>query len=132
MYCHHEDERPAAAATREAVENQVTSLERAIVGALRAAIHDHGPITPALVTSAAKRVLGNLQNAQLGDLAAADMGKRRWAGTTEAERREKMTGIGSSGGRAAWAKLTPEERSEEMRRRAAKRRRRPKVEGTDR
>ena len=37
--------------------------ERAITGALRAAIRDHGPITPEHVGSAAKRVLGNLRNA---------------------------------------------------------------------
>jgi hypothetical protein len=37
-------------------------LERAIVGALRSAIHDHGPITPEDVGSAAKRVIGNLRN----------------------------------------------------------------------
>jgi len=37
--------------------------ERAIVGALRGAVKDHGPITPEHVGSAAKRVLGNLRNA---------------------------------------------------------------------
>jgi transcriptional regulator with XRE-family HTH domain len=40
------------------------ALERAIVGALRHAINDHGPITPEHIGSAAKRVLGNLVNAR--------------------------------------------------------------------
>lgn len=101
------------------------SLERAVAGALRAAIKDHGPITAANIGSAVKRIVGNLRNAQLGAIAAADMGRRRWAGTTEEERRETMTDLGSSGGRSAWAKLSPEERSAEMKRRAAKRSRRP-------
>ncbi len=101
-----------------------SSLERAIAGALRAAIKDHGPIDAAGIGSAVKRIVGNLQNAQLGELAAADMGRRRWAGTTEEERRDAMAPIVSSGGRAAWAKLSPEERSAEMKRRAAKRQRR--------
>lgn len=98
-----------------------SSLERAIAGALRATIKDHGPITAAHIGSAVKRIAGNLKNAQLGELAAADLGRRRWAGVEEAERQEAMTAIASSGGRSAWAKLTPEQRSEEMRRRAAKR-----------
>lgn len=38
------------------------SLLRAIVGALRAAINDHAPITPEHIGSAAKRILGNLVN----------------------------------------------------------------------
>jgi hypothetical protein len=105
----------------------MSSLERAIAGALRAAIKDHGPITAANIGSAVKRIVGNLRNAELGELAAADMGKRRWAGTTEEERREAMTDIGSSGGSAAWAKLGPEERSAEMKRRAAKRRRKARA-----
>ena len=46
------------------------SLERAIAGALRAAIHDHGPITPDTIGSAVKRVVGNLANVE-GDGAAA-------------------------------------------------------------
>jgi hypothetical protein len=36
--------------------------ERAIVGALRSAINDHGPITPETIGSAAKRIVGNLRN----------------------------------------------------------------------
>lgn len=38
-------------------------LERAINGALRAAINDHGPITADRLNSAAKRVIGALANA---------------------------------------------------------------------
>lgn len=36
--------------------------ERAVIGALRSAINDHGPITPDKINSAMKRVLGNLAN----------------------------------------------------------------------
>lgn len=38
------------------------ALEGAIAGALRAAIHDHGPITLDRIGSAVKRVTGNLKN----------------------------------------------------------------------
>jgi hypothetical protein len=38
------------------------SLERLIGGALRSAIHDHGPITLQRIGSATKRVLGQLRN----------------------------------------------------------------------
>ena len=41
------------------------SLERAIAGALKAAIRDHGPITADKIGSAAKRIAGNLKNARL-------------------------------------------------------------------
>lgn len=116
--------RPSARPYTPGMGTSTGSLERAIAGALRATIQDHGPITAANIGSAVKRIVGNLRNARLGSLAAADMGRRRWAGTTEAERTEAMSAAGSSGGRSAWAKLTPEQRSEEMRRRAAKRRRR--------
>ena len=46
-----------------------SSLERAIAGALRATIHDHGPITSDKIGSAVKRVIGNLANVD-GDGAA--------------------------------------------------------------
>jgi hypothetical protein len=36
--------------------------ERAIMGALRSAIHAHGPITLDLIFSATKRIVGNLRN----------------------------------------------------------------------
>jgi hypothetical protein len=39
------------------------AVERAVLGALKSAITDHGPITPDKLTSATKRVLGNLRNA---------------------------------------------------------------------
>jgi hypothetical protein len=38
------------------------ALERAVIGALRSAIRDHGPITAESVGSAAKRIIGNLAN----------------------------------------------------------------------
>lgn len=38
------------------------AMERAVIGALKSAIKDHGPITKDRITSAAKRVLGNLAN----------------------------------------------------------------------
>lgn len=41
---------------------EVASIEHAIAGALRAAIHDHGPITLERIGSAVKRVVGNLRN----------------------------------------------------------------------
>lgn len=42
------------------------ALERAVLGALKSAINDHGPITAEKLTSATKRVLGNLANAGVG------------------------------------------------------------------
>jgi hypothetical protein len=39
-------------------------LERAIAGALRSSIKDHGPIGPKEIGSATKRILGNLRNAR--------------------------------------------------------------------
>lgn len=38
------------------------ALERAVLGALRSCVHDHGPNTPDMLTSATKRVVGNLVN----------------------------------------------------------------------
>lgn len=98
-----------------------SSLERAIAGALRATITDHGPITAEHIGSAVKRIAGNLQNAELGRLAAADLGRRRAASMTKRQMRDFAEG-GSAGGRSAWAGLSPAERSAEMKRRAAKRR----------
>jgi hypothetical protein len=91
-----------------------SNLERIVAGALRAAIHDHGPITADQIGSAAKRVVGQLR----GAVGPAAMARRRWEGVAEEERRQ-VTG---AGGRTAWANKTAEERSAEMRRRAAKRR----------
>ena len=56
------------------------ALERAIAGALRSAIRDHGPITTAWIGSATKRVLGNLANARLtaaDAIAVLAVGRRR-------------------------------------------------------
>ena len=47
---------------RVARERHRRGLERATIGALRAAIHDHGPITLDRIPSAAKRVVGQLCN----------------------------------------------------------------------
>jgi len=41
--------------------------------------------------------------------------RKRWANATEEEKKEAT----SKAGRASWAKLTPEQRSAEMKRRAA-------------
>jgi hypothetical protein len=38
------------------------AIERAITGALRAAVHDHGPIEADKIGRAVKRVVGNLRN----------------------------------------------------------------------
>lgn len=51
-----ESPQASAEATRAA-------LERAVAGGLRAAINDHGPITPDRIGSAVKRVIGALANA---------------------------------------------------------------------
>jgi len=101
------------------------SLERAIAGALRAAIKDHGPITLEKIGSAAKRILGQLGNAKADGLARA-LARRRWAGSS-AEERAKFA---SSGGRSAWASMTAQQRSAEMKRRAAKRRKRADASGS--
>ena len=48
-----------------------------------------------------------------------EAGRRRWKGTTKKERKE----LASKAVGSFWAKLSPEERSAEMKRRAAKRKR---------
>jgi len=101
------------------------SLERAIVGALRAAINDHGTITLDKVGSAAKRIVGQIANARADGLARA-LGRRRWVGVSADEHAR----IAGSGGRSAWANMTAKERSAEMKRRAAKRKKRPAKEAT--
>ena len=55
--------------------------------------------------------------------AACALGKRRWACSTAAERKAFSDLGASKGGTAAWAGMTEAERSAEMRRRAAVRRR---------
>jgi hypothetical protein len=52
-----------------------TAVERVVRGALRSCIRDHGPITAALITSATKRVVGNLLN-----LPKTEAGQRRPSG----------------------------------------------------
>lgn len=114
----------------QAVDDQVRATnERAIAGALRAAIKDHGPITPERIGSATKRVLGNLKNARpgparRGSITAAEMARRRWAGTTAEERQASARKAGLAGGRkgalSRWAKMSPEERRREMSRRRRK------------
>lgn len=102
------------------------SLERAIIGALRGTIHDHGPITPELISSAAKRILGSFKNARLDGL-ARQLGRRRFAGMSEEEQREHQAAAASAG----WAGMTKAERSAEMSRRRKKglsRRKRPPPE----
>jgi hypothetical protein len=56
--------------------------------------------------------------------AASALAALRWKGTTADERRTQLAPIQASGGRAAWAKMTTEERSAEMKRRRAKRKKR--------
>ena len=99
-------------------------LERAVAGALRSAIEAHGPITLATLGSAVKRITSNLKNARLGSLMRL-AGSRRQARLSAAERHE----FASSGGRSFWAKLTAEERSAEMRKRAAVRKERAAQRG---
>lgn len=91
------------------------SLERAIAGALRAAIRDHGPITPETIGSAVKRIVGNLRNARIGGL-AREMARRRWEGVSEEERSEHQ----ADAARARWDGMTKEQRSLEMSRRRRK------------
>ncbi len=43
------------------LNNNTSSLERAIVGALKCSIHEHGPITRAWTGSTAKRVIGAIK-----------------------------------------------------------------------
>jgi hypothetical protein len=116
--------------------DQNPELERAIVGALRDQIKAHGPITPEWIGSAAKRVVGQMANANLTGLARA-LGRRRWKDVPEEEQsaisakggRSRWKGVSatkhaqitSAGGKKAWANMSAAERSEEMKRRARKR-----------
>jgi len=109
-------------------DDERARLDRAITSALRDAIHEHGPITPDRIGSAVKRILGNLKNAGVSLAAAgAALVRHRWAGTTKEERRAATAGIVSKGGRAAWAGMSAEARSEEMKRRAALRKKRKRT-----
>lgn len=93
-------------------DDEPQSLERAIAGGLRSAINDHGPITADRITSAVKRVLGNLRNARVDGL-ARELARRRWAGVSEGDRREHQ----AAAARASWAGMTKRQRSAEMSRR---------------
>ncbi len=96
---------------------ELESLERAVVGALRSAIKAHGPISLEWVGSAAKRVIGQIKNAKLDGLARV-MGQRRWAGLSAKERHDLASSGGKKGGASAWAGMSKAERSAEMLRRA--------------
>jgi len=66
--------------TRERFEDDPdfsSSLERTIAGALRAAIHDHGPITADKIGSAVKRIVGNLANVDAPGVAAGTVARPR-------------------------------------------------------
>ena len=65
---------------------QAEAIRRAVVGALRSAIKDDGPITADNVRSAAKRVLGNLANASDDDdLRVAVKRRYRMGSATESD-----------------------------------------------
>lgn len=93
------------------------SLERAIAGALRATIRDHGPITAERIGSAAKRVAGNLKNARLDGIAAA-LGRR--GGLAAKKAGANFAKLGGKGGRAG--RGVPKPRSPEAQRRMLARR----------
>jgi len=59
-------------------------IERAIAGALRATIHDHGPITVEHIGSAVKRIVGNLANASGNAQARPKRGGARSRGAARA------------------------------------------------
>jgi hypothetical protein len=99
-------------------------IERAIAGALRSAIREHGPITLDRIGSAVKRIVGNLRNAKAGSLARA-LAAHRWAGTTEEERADAMKKLATN----RWASMTEAERSAEMKRRRALGAKRKKAAG---
>lgn len=114
-------------------DEQLQPLERAIAGALRSQIKDHGPITPEWIGSAVKRIMGQLKNANASGLASA-LAQKRWRATSPDERRaiaaevasSRWDGVSktahakvaSSGGKKAWAGKTAEEISEIMKERA--------------
>jgi hypothetical protein len=96
----------AVASYNPTVPDDDDSLERAIAGALRAAIKDHGPITADKIGSAVKRIMGNLPNAKASGLAAA-LGRRRWSGLSAEEQRAQHSSMAKS----MWANMTAEERA---------------------
>jgi hypothetical protein len=104
--------RGVAVASYNPVVSDDDSLERAIAGALRAAIKDHGPITADKIGSAVKRIMGNLPNAKASGLAAA-LGRRRWSGLSAEEQRAQHSSMAKS----MWANMTAEERAAFLRKR---------------
>jgi uncharacterized protein (DUF2336 family) len=64
-------------------------LSRLVSGAMRDAIHSHGPITAANLASAAKRAAGHVQDQlmTLGREACADAGLRMLLAKAESERK---------------------------------------------
>jgi len=95
-----------------AAKNDQESLERAIAGGLRSAIHDHGPITQDRIASAVKRIMGNIRNARV-DGFARELARRRWEDVPEKERQRHQ----ADAARAGWAGRTSRQRSAEMSRR---------------
>lgn len=81
------------------------SIERAIAGALRATINAHGPVTLENMTSAVKRVAGNLRNAKVSGLARV-MAERRWAGRSDEERSQHQ----SEAAKSMWKGMTAKDR----------------------
>ena len=120
---HRSDE--AAVQNTAVIREDLADLERAVTGAIRSSIHDHGPIDVTQIGSAVKRVVGQLRNARgLDRMAAAAMGRKRWEGVSAEEHSRLAARAGRRGGRAAWGKLSAAaDRSAEMKRRAAKRKR---------
>jgi len=100
------------------------ALERAVAGALRSTIHDHGSITPEAIGSAVKRVVGNLRNARptATSEAAATLGRKGGAAGRGAAKRRQVdyAALGAAGGASRWASISPEDRSAEMKRRRRK------------
>lgn len=112
-----------AAAYNPPMPEEDDSLERAIAGALRDTIRQHGPITLENMNSAIKRVAGNLRNAKIRGLAAV-MARRRWASVSKEDRSQHQ----SAAAKSMWGKMNPTERAEFLRRRGLaikKARRRP-------
>lgn len=102
------------------------ALERAVAGALRSAIHDHGAITPAQIGSAVKRVVGNLRNARAPtslsaqSTAAAELGRKGGAAGRGESKRRGSTAHYKKLAASRWAGMTKAERSAEMSRRRRK------------
>jgi hypothetical protein len=55
-----------------------------------------------------------------------EAGRKRWRGV----KKQEHLAVSSKGGASAWASMTPAERSAEMKRRAAKRKKKPRARRT--